>query len=72
MYISMQKRLRDRYSIRFNLEKLYHNHALNPDPFMYIPYCPKRPGYNKALELASNLRGVVRYSAASQVLQKKG
>jgi len=72
MYISMQKRLRDCYGIGFNLEKLYHNHAPNPDPFMYIPYCPKRLGYSEALELASDLCGVVGYFAASQVLQKKG
>lgn len=30
------------------------------------------PGYTEALDMASNLRGVVSYSAASQVLQKKG
>lgn len=65
IYISMQKRLRDRYGIRFNLEKLYHNHTPNLDPFMYIPHRPKRPGYTEALELAFDLRGVVGYSAAS-------
>ena len=50
----------------------YCNYAPNPDPFMYNPYRSKRPGYSEALKLASDLRGVVGYSAASQVLKKKG
>jgi len=39
---------------------------------MYNPHRSKRPSYSEALELASNLQGVVGYSAASQVLKKKG
>jgi hypothetical protein len=39
--------------------KLYCNHALNPNPFIYTPYCSKRPSYIDALELASNLYRVV-------------
>jgi hypothetical protein len=72
LYISRQKRLGDRWAVGFNLEKLQHNHALNPDALMYIFHRSKRPSYSEALELASDLRGVVGYSAASQVLKKKG
>jgi len=71
IYISKQQRLSDRWAVGFNIEKLYHNHAPNPDPFMYIAYRPKRPGYTQALELASDLRGVIGYTDAAQVLQKK-
>jgi hypothetical protein len=39
---------------------------------MYHPHRPKRPSYVETLDLASNLCGVVGYSAASQVLKKKG
>jgi hypothetical protein len=72
LYISKQKRLGDNWAIGFNLSKLVHNHAPNPDPFVYIAYRSKRPGYAQALELASNLRGVVGYAAAAEILNKKG
>ena len=58
--------------ISFNLKKLYYNYVLNPDSFMYNPYRLKRPGYVEALELDSNLCGVVGYSATLEVLKKKG
>jgi hypothetical protein len=72
IYVSKQKKLRGRWAISFNINKLAHNHAPNPDPFIYLPYRPKRPGYTEALELASTLQGVVGYSAASQILKKNG
>jgi hypothetical protein len=72
MYISKQKRLGYRWAIGFNLSKLEHNHAPNPDPFLYNQHCAKRPGYTEALELASTLRGTVGYTGASEILKKKG
>jgi hypothetical protein len=68
LYISKQKRLGDRWAIGFSLDKLQHNHAPNQEPFAYFAHRSKRPSYTEALGLASDLRGVVGYSAVSQVL----
>ena len=38
---------------------------------MYNPYYLKRPSYVEALELASNLYKVIKYSATLKVLKKK-
>jgi hypothetical protein len=39
---------------------------------MYIAHRPKRPSYAQALGLASDLRRVVGYTAAAEILYKKG
>jgi hypothetical protein len=72
IYISKQKRLGDQWGIGFNSNRLVHNHAPNPDPFLYIQHRSKRPGYIEALELATTMRGVVAYNQVSEVLKKKG
>jgi hypothetical protein len=72
IYISKQKRLWNRWAIGFSLARLDHNHAPNPDPFLYLPHRAKRPGYAEALDLASTLRGTVGYTQVSEALGKKG
>lgn len=72
IYISKQKRLGNCQAIGFNLNTLEHNHAPNPDPFIYLQHRSKRPGYTKALDLASTLYRTVGYTPASEILKKKG
>jgi hypothetical protein len=60
------------WSIYHGKNHLHHNHPPAVDPFLLYPHRERVPGRQKALDMASDLRGIVRWAEAKVVLEKKG
>jgi len=60
------------WSIYHGKNLLYHNHPPAVDPFLLYPHRERVPGRQKALDMASDLRGIVGWAEAKAVLEKKG
>jgi hypothetical protein len=59
-------------SIHHGKNYLDHNHPPAVDPFLLYPHRERVPGRKKALEMASDLRGIVSWAEAKAVLDRKG
>jgi hypothetical protein len=60
------------WSIHHGKNHLHHNHPPAVDPFLLYPHRERVPGRQKALDMASDLRGIVGWAEAKAVLEKKG
>jgi hypothetical protein len=60
------------WSIYHRKNHLHYNHPPAVDPFLLYPHQERVPGRQKALDIASDLRGIVRWAEAKAVLEKKG
>jgi hypothetical protein len=60
------------WSIHHGKNHLDHNHPPAVDPFLLYPHRERVPGRKKALEMASDLRGIVSWAEAKAALDRKG
>lgn len=66
MYISYRRNVNS-WAIGYTHRE--HNYPMNPDPFSYIIHRSRRAGCDKAVELATGLRGEVSYRKAKAILK---
>jgi hypothetical protein len=60
------------WSIHHGKNHLDHNHPPAVNPFLLYPHRERVPGHKKALEIASDLRGIVSWAEAKAALDRKG